>query len=168
MNSRVCDRETKLPLMMMNWTIIWDSVCHTAQNRSYHQMGIRTATSVYVNINENGRHQNKASWLLGKNHLRNNLMIWRTDNHSATELSNINYIWSRELAGEKREHEPRNGAHITGFINTHLRYLATPVDSLLYIVLQKEVWPLSCAGCRLILRNPRFKYTSDLLGGKLL
>ena len=37
------------------------------------------------------------------------------------------------MAGEKREHEPRNGAHITGFINTHLRYLATPVvQSVIY------------------------------------
>ena len=49
------------------------------------------------------------------------------------------------MAGEKREHEPRNGAHITGFINTDLKYLATPVvESVIYSPAEESVAIVMC------------------------
>lgn len=37
MNSEASDNDTKLPLTMVAQTIIRDSICHTAQNRSQHR-----------------------------------------------------------------------------------------------------------------------------------
>lgn len=59
-------------------------------------------TFVCVNFNENGKASEQSIMVAENIQIGNNLMIWRENNHSASELSNLHYIWSRNGQGRRR------------------------------------------------------------------